>query len=75
MADTAETEYTVVEAATLAEVDVHPNTVDKAIRTGSLPFRWKRGRRLIRRADLLDWSAGRRRRPSFVPTGPEAGAS
>lgn len=75
MTDTPEIEYSVVEAATLAEVDVHPNTIDKAIRTGELAFRWKRGRRLIRRTDLLAWSAGRRRRPVPSPSPAEVAAS
>lgn len=74
MTDTVEIEYSVVEAATLAEVDVHPNTIDRAVRTGELPFRWKRGRRLIRRSALLAW-ASTRRRNSRVPVSAGAVAS
>ena len=75
MIDAAEAEFSVVEAATQPEVDAHPNTVDKALRAGELAFRWKRGRRLIRRSDLLAWAATRRRSHGFVPAVSEARAS
>lgn len=52
-------EVTVVDGA--AELDFHPATIDRAVRHGEIPFRWKRGRRLIRRSALLAWAATRRR--------------
>lgn len=65
----------IIEAATLPEVGVHPVTLSAATRRGEIGFEWRLGRKLLRRGDVLAWAAKRRRRPGFVPAAREAVAS
>ena len=50
--------------------NVHPITVDRKIRDGSLRFEWDRGRRLISRDQLPAFieSVGRRRTHNETPS-------
>lgn len=45
----------------------HPGTVDRAIRSGEIPFRWEDGRRLVRVADIDSWAARTDRGRTAVP--------
>lgn len=66
---------TIIEAATLPEVGVHPVTLSQATRQGEIGFEWRAGRKLLRRGDVLAWASKRSRRPGFVPAASEARAS
>ena len=55
-----EKEENVVRSAVRA--GVHPTTLDRALRSRELRFRWQDGRRLIRVKDLDEWAAKRARR-------------
>jgi hypothetical protein len=54
-------ELTIVEAAVLPGVDVHPGTIDRLLRSNVLAYRWQSGRRLVHKGDVLAWAAARRR--------------